>query len=98
MVRSSSVEKKIEAELDKALVGDIFQVTNPRTPFPFLDLPLELRHRVYELLLSIDDNYVGCDGINQACNKAHRYTVKEFWELNEPLGYYKPFSDPSRIK
>lgn len=57
MVRKSpSVDKRVEEELDKALVGHIFQATNPRTPCPFLDLALELRHGVYELLVSIDVN------------------------------------------
>ncbi|KAE9977209.1 hypothetical protein EG328_002174 [Venturia inaequalis] len=97
MVRSRHNDARIKEQLDKISVGDIFQVTNPRTPFLFLGLPIELRHRVYKIPLSIDANYVSCASIRQACKKEHRYTVNEFWELNDPLGYYRPFSDPSRV-
>lgn len=97
---SDEINEKL---VNKFLIGDICQVVDPHNPFPLLRLPTELRLHVYKLLLSIDPVHVQCDLYSKEkhlhdCKDQHRYNMDDFRELNTPLGYFKPFTDPSSVK
>jgi hypothetical protein len=103
--RTNDKDMKLERFLDKALTGDIFQITNPNSPFPFLKLPAELRLCVYKALLYIDPLFVRCDVYKRrkgyevyTCKDQHRFSENHFWQLNKPLGYYKPSTNPSQVR
>jgi hypothetical protein len=102
LLKVDAVENR---RIREEVVGEIFQVTNPHNIFPFLKLPFELRRLVYKALLHIDPIYAKCDSTELARKSdilpygclRHSYGKQAFYQLNSPLGYYRPFSDPSAV-
>ncbi|KAF2224793.1 hypothetical protein BDZ85DRAFT_259099 [Elsinoe ampelina] len=66
---------------------------SPKAPFPFLDLPLELRLRIYELALLLPDRLIDLDPTNyrrlvprlrlfQVCKQVHEEAARVFYGLH----------------